>query len=372
MRSLVPVLALATAALLACSAAAPPPPIAADHYADPSAWLCLPGSGSACAIAFDGETAIGSDNVRTDVPPSRPPAESDVDCFYVYPTVDLSLRPANHDDFTDLSKIIETTRSQAARFGRVCSLYVPLYRQVTIGRYLRRGEQLETGLALAYSDVSAAFHYYLSHFNHGHRIVLLGHSQGAEMVKRLLLELFDNDPAMRAKLVVALALGGDFEVPSGQTTGGTLRAIPVCTALGQAGCLVGYRSFRDTGTVSAADPPIPLHHEAVCVNPASLADPSAVASFDAAYFRTGRLKGVDDVKAPFATFPGLYQGHCVAGAGGERVLAIAETLGARTSPVDLGARLLNSKLGTHILDFQIAQDNLIRIVVAAAHLTAPQ
>ena len=112
---------------------------------------------------------------------AAPAAAPPIDCFYVYPTVDLGLAPANHVEFDDLDAITSVTRAQAARFAQVCALYVPLYRQITIGTYLRGGDRERDGLALAYGDVAAAFRAYLA-AHPGRRIVLLGHSQGAEMV----------------------------------------------------------------------------------------------------------------------------------------------------------------------------------------------
>ena len=42
---------------------------------------------------------------------------AEVDCFYVYPTVDMKMVGGNHTDFSDTGQIIETTRAQVARFG---------------------------------------------------------------------------------------------------------------------------------------------------------------------------------------------------------------------------------------------------------------
>ena len=116
--------------------------------------------------------------------------------------------------------------SQAARFRETCAVYAPLYRQVTIGSYLHE-DTLESRLAFAFSDVEAAFRAYLAKYNRGRPIVLIGHSQGADMVIRLLQRVFDGDPAIRARLVVAMPIGWDVEVAKGKTVGATFANIPV-------------------------------------------------------------------------------------------------------------------------------------------------
>jgi hypothetical protein len=354
---------------LAACAAPIPPPAPVDHYRDSSAWLCLPGrAGDACDMALD-TTVIAADGSRSVVAVAAA-AQPDVDCFYVYPTVDLSWRAGNHDDFSDTTKIANTTRSQAVRFRQLCALYVPLYRQVTIGTYLHGGDRLRDGLDLAYSDVAAAFRSYLANHNHGRRIVLIGHSQGAEMVKRLLGQFFDQDASLRARLVLALPLGGDLEVPARARAGGTFQHLPACHALGETGCVVGFRSYREGADIASPTAPMPAGHESLCVDPARVDDSATPAALDAVYLRSDRLHGVDGITTPFVSYPGLYLAHCAAGPDGARVLAIENATGnARAAPVDLSAKLLSSKqLGTHILDFQIAQDNLLELVRrAAAH-----
>jgi hypothetical protein len=342
-------------------AAAPPPPVEPDHYRDPTAWLCLPGRANDPCSRDLATTEIRPDGTRAAKAPTEP---LPIDCFYVYPTVDLRLRAANHTDFSDVGSITTTTRAQVARFSSVCSIYAPLYRQVTIGSYVRGGERLDDGLAAAYADVAAAFRAYLAHFDRGRRIVLIGHSQGAEMVSRLVDEFFDRDPAMRARLVVAMPIGGKVEVASGRDVGGTFANIPLCRALGQTGCVVAFRSYRDDGTFAHLDAE-PAGRELACVNPGSLADPARQAPLDAAY-PTGNVAGVDGVTTPYVSFPALYAGRCAEAPGGNRVLAITEISSARTSPTDLSKLRFSTKLGTHIIDLQIAQDDLIEIVQRAA------
>jgi hypothetical protein len=331
--------------LVAC-ATPTPPPLAPGHYRDPSAWLCLPGRSDPCGLDIS-TTEIRPDGTRA---PRAMASQQPADCFYVYPTVDLGLRPGNHEDFADLSKIAETTRAQVARFAQVCTLYVPLYRQARIGSYLRGGHQLDANLDAAYADVADAFRHYLATYNRGRDLVLIGHSQGAEMVKRLVVDVVERDPALRARLLVALPIGGRFDTSTFQ--------LPACSATAQRGCVIAYRSYLD-GTQ-------PEDASALCVNPGRLLDPEMPGPLDATYLNSGHLDGVAGVTTPFISFPALYSARCVAG-----VLVIAETPGRRTSPVRLDRLVFETSFGTHVIDLQIAQDTLIEIVRRAEQARSP-
>src|SRR5664279_1578107 len=246
------------ALIAACSGSLKP-----ISYRDDSTWLCLPRRVDSCA----------GDLTMTDVRPDgsravrRPAgAANNVDCFYVYPTVDESARTGNHTDFSDRTQIAAVTAMQAVPFRQVCDLYVPLYRQITMGTYARDDAWTDEGLATAYADVAAAFDAYLAaHPNRG--IVLIGHSQGAEMVTRLLRDRFDRDATLRARLVIALAIGGNLDVVIDRRTGGTFNSIPTCSTAGETGCVIAYRSMPAGAVVAQPDPGYPAGREQMCVNP---------------------------------------------------------------------------------------------------------
>jgi hypothetical protein len=298
-----------------------------------------------------------------------PATDPKADCFYVYPTVDLSLTPGNHDDFSSLAPMATAAIAQAARFREVCALYVPLYRQATIGAYLGGSGPRDERLALAFSDVEAAFEDFLATYDRGRPLVLLGHSQGAAMVTRLLQRHFDDDPKMRARLVVALVIGGDVEVPRGRTVGATFQNLPLCTRADQTSCVVAYRSHEDGAPVSPGrNAPAP-GNETACVNPADVTTRDR-RSFAGAYVPVnGRLRdimhGVDDVHTPFVVFPNFYAGRCADRPDGYRFLAVSMAGNPgdrRRSPIDLGAMPFRGMLGLHLVDFQLPQRDLIDLV----------
>lgn len=361
--------------------ASPPPPadlkspfvgFSSAHYSDPKSWLCLPGrAGDPCQQ--DMASAVWLPDGGWSAEPS-PAAETThaVDCFYVYPTVDMSWGPANHVDFSDTQRISETAVAQVGHFREVCNLYAPLYRQITIGTYFRSVEKREEYLSVAASDVYDAFLHYMGQYNHGHKIVLLGHSQGAEMVTRLLKRFFDDDPVMREKLVLAMPLGGALDVARGAKTGGTFKNLPMCSQPGEVGCVIAYRSIIAGAKIP--DSELPAGHEGMCVNPATLDDPGPLpfhrVPFRRAYLLTNeRLKKHvhlpkhDD--APFAELPDYYRGECVDGKGGERFLAVTAPAvpgDPRTNPIDFGSMFLRGNFGLHILDYQFEQGDLIDLV----------
>jgi hypothetical protein len=337
------------------------------QYGSGDKWLCLPGRADTCKRDLTA-TEIRADGSRG-VLPQAVATNAEVDCFYVYPTVDMRVFVAkNHDDFTDVSAIARVAVAQAALFGQVCSLYAPLYRQVTIGTYLRRESRREQGLAVAFSDVADAFLHYMSHYNRGRKIVLLGHSQGAEMVKRLIKRFFDEDPAMRERLLLAMPIGGDFDVPLGRMTGGTFHNVPPCTKDGEVGCVVAFRSHREDSDVPSPQV-VPPGSRAICVNPGNVVEEGARAPLRAFFPTFDKLRGLEGVTTPYVFYRDLYTGRCIDGPKGTRTLEIAETGepgGMRTSPIDLSTWMWGTRMGTHIADFQFAQGDLIEMVRARA------
>lgn len=342
------------------------------------AWLCRPDRpGDPCAAADLTATDIHADGSRVRAPHPRALAPK-VDCFYVYPTVDLDLVPGNHQDLSDARRPLAATLAQVGRFQEACALWVPLYRQVTLGTWLQPRAELERGLAIAYADVERAFTEYLGRADPSRRIVLVGHSQGAEMVVRLLRRFFERDAAMRARLVLAMAIGGEVETAAGRATGGTFASIPVCTRPLETGCVVAYRSHAAGVPVEAARWTPGPGRETACVDPASLDGPRVGAErrLAGATFAVGGdlgrfLRGVSDVTTPFVVYPDLYEARCVRGERGYAYLEIAaspaEGDARGAGPLDLrGRRLRIGRLGLHVLDLQLPQQDLVAMIARRA------
>jgi hypothetical protein len=353
--------------LAGCTPPPETPPAPDGRYRNPSSWLCLPGRSDACTGDLTA-TAIRADGSRV-VEPFAPAADPKADCFYVYPTVDLSLVPKNHDDFSSVEPMAKTAMAQVARFRQSCALYAPLYRQVSIGTYIASKSWQERALAFAYADVAASFAEYLTRYNRGRPIVILGHSQGTEMVVRLVRQFFDADPALRARLVVVLAIGGDVEAPKGQRQGGTFAHVPLCTGDLELGCVVAFHSYDRNQNVDAGRAAPRPGNVSVCVNPADI-DRNALRPLAAAYLPAdGRMrstvKGWDGIATPFVVLRDFYAAQCATNEDGFEYLAIslAKLPGdARPNPFDLASLPLRKALGLHILDYQLPQGDLLDLV----------
>ena len=71
-------------------------------YRDDKMWLCRPDIRGDICHADATATEVRPDGSRV-LLPSAPPPAAKVDCFYVYPTVDMGLVPANHSDIEDIA-----------------------------------------------------------------------------------------------------------------------------------------------------------------------------------------------------------------------------------------------------------------------------
>ena len=63
------------------------------------------------------------------------------------------------------------------------------------------------------------------------------------MLIRLIRSQIDANPALRKRLVSAIVLGGNVQVPAGKSVGGSFQHVPACTAASQTGCVIAYSSF---------------------------------------------------------------------------------------------------------------------------------
>jgi len=223
-------------------------PAAAQPAASaPVQWLCSPETDTdPCDLPDD-----TTDLLTGEVTPATPVSESDkpVDCFYVYPTV--SDQVALNADLTPQPEVQSIASFQAARFGSQCRIFAPTYRQMTltpgIGGYLAGAAPLAQ---TAYGDVLAAWNDYLANDNDGRGVIFIGHSQGTMMLRKLIREQIDPNPALRDKLVGAFLMGANVETAPGSATGGDFQNIPLCTEPGEAGCVVAYSTAVADPTAS--------------------------------------------------------------------------------------------------------------------------
>jgi len=327
-------------------------------------WMCRPDlAGDPCHGDLSA-TEIHPDGTRTKVE-HHPAADPKVDCFYVYPTMDDRMFPANQTDFSNPEKIRSAVLAQAARFSEVCALYVPLYRQITLGTYMWNSTRRERLLETAFSDVHDAFLHYLGQYNRGRKVVLIGHSQGAEMIARLLRYEFEHNPELRQRLLVAMPIGGQFEVPKHQRTGGSFAEIPVCKSDDETGCVIAFRTYRDGQPLDRSPFPVDAGSEFICVNPAGIAgsQPRRASRTVLPVTDESRklLHGLEGIDTPFVLYRDYFQSRCVDGPDGYRYLGIslAPDAAPGIQPFDLATPRFDNAMGMHILDMQLSQGGLI-------------
>lgn len=134
------------------------------------------------------------------------------DLFIVCPTVDLGTGGNKNMSLTDENikgNFTGALNMQRGIYEKNCRMYAPYYRQATLADYTLPRQDAAAYFDLAYSDVRAAFLYYMHHENNGRPFVLSGFSQGAEMCLRLLKE-FGDESFVKNSMVACYAIGWRF------------------------------------------------------------------------------------------------------------------------------------------------------------------
>ena len=349
-----------------------------ESYADDAHWLCKPGIADdvcedtdldATVVEADGSTEVVEHEVAEDPP---------VDCFYVYPTTSYDEGP-NSDWEPGEAEEISTVRNQAARLTATCRVFAPIYRQATLSAI--GGGFREDTRDVAYGDVLDAFKEYVVNLSDGRGFVLIGHSQGAGMLSRLIAEEIDDEPLLRDRLVAAYILGSSVQVPEGEVVGGSFRNVPLCEEEDQTGCVVSFVSYRATqppveGALFGRDGDGTV---AACVNPAALAGGRAeLQPYMPVEQPEGALLGGvtgtppfsdparnEEVTTAWVTFPGLVEGECVRRDGYTYLELTVNADPDDPRADDIGGDL-NEQWGMHLVDVNVAMGDIVDLVASQA------
>lgn len=129
------------------------------------------------------------------------------DLFLVCPTVDTNDEfNMRLDDEKTKSNFLGALNMERGIYEDSTRMFAPYYRQAAMGVFGLEESEREQYLQSAYSDVSAAFEYYLENENDGRPIILAGFSQGSDMCYRLLEEYF-GDEELYSRLIAVYAIG---------------------------------------------------------------------------------------------------------------------------------------------------------------------
>jgi hypothetical protein len=233
----------------------------APDYSQSASWAALPDKTDASDVAPAGATIAD-------------PASAPADVFFIHPTTYFSARHWNADVAdakTNADTDSGTIRYQASVFNGCCAVYAPRYRQMTYGGFVEPSADSQAAMALAYSDVKAAFEYYLAHYNHGRPFIIASHSQGSRHAKMLVQELIDGTPLM--KQFVAAYIAGNW---LDEDWFKSLKDVKVCERADDTGCVLTWSTLGEDAdadkqrlafVASSGLPPEFATHRYVCTNP---------------------------------------------------------------------------------------------------------
>jgi hypothetical protein len=358
-------------------------------YTGTSNWLCHPdlfGNSNVCNGNFD-STAVAADATATTLSYMSASAPR-VDCFYVYPTTSIDL--AGNSDLNDDLQEQQTTALQFGRYGEVCRQFAPVYRQRTLtalGLTTFTGALGGIDIApnageVAYADVLDAFKEYIANQSNGRGFILVGHSQGSGILRRLIAEEIETRPALLSRLIAAHIPGTNVLVPTGRDVGASFQRVPACKSANQLGCVVAYVTYR-AGDPQLEDPRFGLSSEegtqALCTNPAALAGGQAdlfpiIPRQQPPVFRVLLIpRGPGGpyanpisnltIPTPYYSMPGQIKGECKVGPNGVSYLEasiVADPDDPRADDYP-GEFIGGTNWGFHLIDVSIAQGDLVRL-----------
>jgi len=137
-----------------------------------------------------------------------------VDVFYLYPTCWQKVNSTdpnicNIDNPSMLAGAPPVFERQATAFETFANIYAPYYRQADAGYTLGLPEdQRETVIGgIPTLDATAAFDYYIKHYNQNRPFILAGHSQGSNVLIHLLSEYMKDNPDVYQRMIAAYVIG---------------------------------------------------------------------------------------------------------------------------------------------------------------------
>lgn len=185
-----------------------------------------------------------------------------VDVFFLYPTSYVGARGEKYwnADVQDAKVNKKTDESsilfQASIFNGVGRVFAPRYRQAHLHVFFTKKDSVSAreALDLAYSDVKAAFQYYLNHWNQGRPFIIAGHSQGARHAMLLIQEMIENQ-GLASKFIAGYIVGWPVSNKFYQQ-------MKPCATPDETGCFCTWRTFNRRYGLRKA-----FQTEIICTNP---------------------------------------------------------------------------------------------------------
>jgi hypothetical protein len=223
---------------------------AAPDYADEKYWSALPWRVDVANDVPSDEFVVNQETAPVDV-------------FYIHPTTinskyDIWNAFLNDEEMN--KKVDELpVRHQASIFNEKGKVFAPRYRQANYEAFLALSNpSSQKALALAYSDVRAAFLHFLENWNEGRPFVIAAHSQGTFHAMKLLEEFVDTT-GLRHRMVAAYLVG--MPVKENQ-----YKNIPPCENEFDTNCFLTWNTMKKKNFPKFYDE---YYDGVVCHNPLS-------------------------------------------------------------------------------------------------------
>jgi len=245
-----------------------------------------------------------------------------------------------------------------------------MYRQRTVASLANVPGSDPTAGSVAYSSLLAGWTDYFTKYNDGRPVIVIGHSQGAAMLIRLLSGQIDDSPAMRSRMVSAIIVGGNVTVPTGSDVGSTFQHLPLCMSSGEDGCVIAYSTFPGqppstslfgrpgTGVSLQSGQTATAGVQVACVNPAASGGDSG--TLTPLFLSLTQVIPAPPVTTSRFTYPDLYSANCQS-SGGATWLQV-DTIGSTGGTRPTVKEALGPDWGYHLDDINLAAGNLVQDV----------
>lgn len=194
-------------------------------------------------------------------------SDAPVDVLFFHPTTYTGTKRYEnqwnadvHDEKTNKKTDNSTILFQASIFNGAGKVYAPRYRQAHLNVFFnkQKPDSDKKALDVAYSDIEAAFDYYINHWNNGRPFIIAGHSQGALHAMQLIKKRIEGTP-LEHKLVAAYIVGWPVKKDF-------FKNLKPCEKPDQTDCFCSWRTWnRDFILENKMDPR--LSSDVVCTNP---------------------------------------------------------------------------------------------------------